>query len=296
MSFAFLNGRIVPESEATVSVMDRAFLYGDGVFETLYALNGRPVRLEAHLDRLWQGADLLNVRVPFTRVEITKACEQVLRAPAFGQPAAALLRLTLSRGVGARGYSPRGAEHPTLVITRHPATLPDEAPARWTLLTASFRLPAGDRIAAIKSCNKLAQVLARAEAEAAGADEALLLNTAGRVVEAAAGNLFFIENGAIRTPPLLSGILPGVTRAVVLELCRAAGVPVAEAAPSPEELARADGVFLTLSTQGIVAASSLDGQSLAAPPLIGRLHADYWRMVARECDAEHLILKPPPSR
>jgi branched-chain amino acid aminotransferase len=194
-----------------------------------------------------------------------------------------LLRITLSRGVGLRGYSPRGAERPTLVITQHDAQPRPAQPPGWHLRTASFRLPAGDRIAAIKSCNKLAQVLARAEAEAAGADEALLLNTKGRVVEAAAGNLFFVQDGVVCTPPVASGILPGVTRAVVLELCRAAGLAMREVAPTPARLARAAGVWLTLSTVGIVAAASLDGRTLAQSPLIARLHADYWNLVEREC-------------
>jgi aminodeoxychorismate lyase len=278
--FAFVNGRFVPESEAVVSVLDRSFLYGDGVFETLYAQNGKPFRLDAHLDRLWQGATLLNLRVPFSRAEINAAAQRVL---ALNLAAVALLRLTLSRGVGLRGYSPRGADQPTLIITQHPASPRPAVPTRWRLQTASFRLPAGDRLAAVKSCNKLAQILARAEAEAAGADEAILLNTDGYAVEAAAGNLFFIQAGVVGTPPVISGILPGVTRSVVLELCAAAGLPTREQAPLPAVLAQAEGVFVTLSTLGVVAAASLDGQPLAESPLTARLQADYWALVDREC-------------
>lgn len=261
-------------------MLDRAFLYGDGIFETLFAQNGRPFRLAAHLDRLWQGAALLNLRVPFSRPEITAAAQRLLT---LNPAPAALLRLTLSRGVGVRGYSPRGAEQPKLVMTQHD-TAPRPAPGlRWRLHTASNRLPAGDRLTAIKSCNKLAQILARAEAEAAGADEAILLNTDGFAVEAAAGNFFYLQDGVVSTPPVASGILPGVTRAVVLELCRATGLPTCEVAPLPAALAQAAGVFVTLSTLGIVPAASLDGQPLADSPVTARLQAAYWDGVDREC-------------
>ena len=309
MPFAFINGRFVPESEAVVSVLDRSFLYGDGVFETLYAQAGKPFRLDAHLDRLWQGAALLNLRVPLSRAELAAAAQHLLELnpspcaktatrtgkmsrtghftrseePGSHPAPVALLRLTLSRGVGLRGYSPRGADQPTLVITQHAATPPPVEPPRWRLHTASFRLPAGDRLAAIKSGNKLVQILARAEAEAAGADEAILLNTDGFAVEAAAGNLFYLQDGVVCTPPVASGVLPGVTRSVVLELCRAASLPTREAAPLPAELARAEGLFVTLSTLGIVPAASLDGQLLGDSPVTARLRAAYWDRVDREC-------------
>ena len=133
----------------------------------------------------------------------------------------ALLRLTLSRGVGKRGYSPQGADHPTLVISLHPAPDADgQPPPAWRVITASSRLPANEALAEFKTCNKLPQILARAEADAAGADEALLLNTNGEVIEASSSNLFWIQNEAICTPSLPSGILAGVTRLVVLGLCR----------------------------------------------------------------------------
>lgn len=279
----FLNGQFVPEAQAMVPVLDRGFLYGDGLFETLLVHHGRPFRWAQHIERLLRGADFLEIRVPFSQDAL---CGFVRELVQRNQMHDALLRLTLSRGVGPRGYSPKGADQPTLVMTLHPAPVWDapELP-RWKLATASFRLPAHEPLAQFKTCNKLAQVLARAEVEARGADEALLLNTDGHVVEAASSNLFWIEGGTVCTPPVASGILAGVTRCVVLELCCAAGIPMRESSPRREELLRAASVFLSLSSWGLVAASELDGQVLPQSPLIQQLQRRYVRLLEDETGA-----------
>jgi aminodeoxychorismate lyase len=276
----FLNGQFVPEAQATVSVLDRSFLYGDGLFETLRVHNGRPFRWAQHIERLQRGADFFGIRVPFPQDALLGFVRELVWRNAARE---ALLRLTLSRGVGPRGYSPTGADQPTLVMMLHPApawSLPE--PPRWKLATVSFRLPAHEPLAQFKTCNKLAQVLARAEAEARGADEALLLNTEGDVIEAASGNLFWIENNAVCTPPIASGILAGVTRSVVLELCRALDVPTREVSPRVMELLRASGVFVSLSSWGVVAASELDGRALPQSPLVQELHEAYARLLEAE--------------
>ena len=212
----------------------------------------------------------------------------------------ALLRLTVSRGVGPRGYSPKGADKPILVMTLHPAPgAPASGPAcfdktsgragsetgaphAWKLVTASFRLPAGEKLAHFKTANKLAQVLARAEADAASADEALLCNTEGFVVEGASSNLFWVEGNTVCTPPLASGILAGVTRAVTLELCQQLGLPFAERQIKPDGLRGAAGVFLTLSSLGVVEAGSLNGSNLSQLPLVAQLSRAYDELLARE--------------
>jgi branched-subunit amino acid aminotransferase/4-amino-4-deoxychorismate lyase len=145
----------------------------------------------------------------------------------------------------------------------HPA--PDangESPPQWRVITASFRLPANEPLARFKTCNKLPQILARAEAEAAGADEALLLNTLGEVIEASSSNLFWVQDGTICTPPLASGILAGVTRIVVLEICAQLDIPTREAGITARELQRVQGVFLSLSSWGIIEVTSLDNHAL----------------------------------
>ena len=279
----FLNGRFVPEAQARVSVLDRGFLYGDGLFETLLVHHGQPFRWVPHMERLRRGADFLGIRLPFCPDTLLGFARELARR---NERRDALLRVTLSRGVGTRGYSPRGADQPTLVMTLPPAPAWNSPElVTWKLATASFRLPAHEPLAQFKTCNKLAQVLARAEAEARGADEALLLNTEGTVVEAASSNLFWIEGTTVCTPSAESGILPGVTRGVVMELCRALGIATREALPGPAELLRADSVFLSSSGWGLIAASELDGQVLTQSPLVRQLQHAYARLVEEETRA-----------
>jgi aminodeoxychorismate lyase len=276
----FLNGEFVPEDRAVVSVFDRSFLYGDGLFETMCVANGKPFRWAQHMERLRRGADFLGIKIPLGGKALEKFAAELI---AKNQMPNGLLRLTLSRGVGLRGYSPKGADKPTLVMTLHPA--PEATgigPAGWKLITASFRLPAGETLAHFKTANKLAQVLARAEADAMGADEALLLNTDGFVVEGASSNLFWVQSGTVCTPPMTSGVLAGVTRAVVLELCHQLTLPARENTVTPEILRKAEGVFLTLSTLGVMPASELDGLPLEQSPLVEKLHHAYGELLKRE--------------
>ena len=171
----FLNGRFVPEEQALVSVFDRSFLYGDGLFETMRVFGGRPFRWAQHLERLERGAQFLKMSLPFPATALRGLAGELIDQNNMPE---ALLRVTLSRGVGNRGYSPRGAGHPSLLMSLHSAPVFDfEKPPRWRLATSSFRLPANEPLAQFKTCNKLPQILARAQADEAGADEALLLNT-----------------------------------------------------------------------------------------------------------------------
>jgi aminodeoxychorismate lyase len=276
----FLNGQIVPEERAVVSVFDRAFLYGDGLFETILVFHSKPFRWEQHIERLHRGTDFLNIRLPASADALRNSLGKLIEE---NQMPDSLLRITVSRGVGIRGYSPKGANQPTLVMSLHaaPAFGPQKAP-EWRLTTSSFRLAANDPISQYKTCNKLAQVLARAQAEDAGADEALLLNSDGAAVEGSSSNLFWVERGVLCTPPLPSGILPGVTRAVVLELCQAVGCATQEATVLPEQLRQADGVFLSLSSFGIAECISLDGLPLRRSPFINKLRLAYWDLVRKE--------------
>jgi aminodeoxychorismate lyase len=276
----FINGQFVPEDQAVVSVFDRSFLYGDGLFETMRIFKGKPFRWQQHMERLQGGAEFLKIVPPFSSEALRAFAEHLISA---NQMPESLLRLTLSRGIGRRGYSPKGADRPSLIMSLHPAPdIAPNAPPCWRLKTASVRLPAGEPLAQFKTCNKLAQILARAEADLAGADEALLLNTDGHVVEASSSNLFWIEDNTICTPPLASGILAGVTRVVVLEICPNQGVPVRETNVAPDGLRRSQGIFLSLSSVGIAEGASLDGHALAQSPLVQKLRTAYWDLVATE--------------
>ena len=217
----FLNGQFVPEPQAVVPVNDRGFMYGDGLFETMRVVGGRPFRLAQHLERLSRGADFLKIQCPFTPKELQDLAGQLIEQ---NQMPDALLRVVLTRGPGERGYTPRAGGRPTVVMTVHEAP-PLDQPAPWSLITSSHRILAADPLSSFKTLNKLTHVMARGEAVAQGADEALLINSNGEVAETSSGNLFWVYQDTICTVPTGRGVLPGITRAVVLEICRALGLP-----------------------------------------------------------------------
>jgi len=276
----FLNGTFLPEADAFVPLNDRGLLLGDGLFETLRVANGQPFRCAQHLERLVRGADFLKIQLPFTAKEIQQFAAQLIAKNNLPE---SVLRLTLTRGAGARGYSIKNAGAPTLAMTLHPLlpVNPDE-PLQWSLITASHRLPAGEALAAFKTTSKVLNVLARAEAEAQGADEALLLNTNGEVAETAGGNIFWIYQDRICTVPTGRGVLPGITRAVVLEICQSLGLPTAKCVIKPEQLRKATGIFITQSALGIVPVVAFDGQPVASSPLVDQLATAYNEWLVRE--------------
>jgi branched-chain amino acid aminotransferase len=278
----FLNGHFIPEERALVSAFDRGFLYGDGLFETVRVAHGRCFRWEDHLERLARGAAFLKLPLPSALATWSGYADELL---ARNHVEEAVLRLILSRGPGTRGYSPRGADQPTLVMSLHPAP-PGELqnPPRWRLATSSVRLPVADPLSQFKTCNKLPQILARAEADASGADEALLLDSEGRAGEGSASNLFWIQDDVVCTPPLAAGVLPGITRKVVLEICQSLALPCREAFTTPSRLHRAQGVFLTLSSLGVAEAVALDGIPLPQSNLTLKLTAAYNRMLLSSRD------------
>jgi aminodeoxychorismate lyase len=274
----FLNGKFVSEERAVVSVFDRSFLYGDGLFETIRIFNGKPFCWAQHLQRLQSGAEFLKIKMPFAPKQLRKFADELISKNNMPD---ALLRLTLSRGVGVRGYSPKNANQPTLAMTLHPVPKMNlQNPPRWKLIMSSFRLPANEPLAQFKTCNKLSQILARAEADAGGADEALLLNTNGFVVEGASSNLFWIEGKTVCTPPLAAGILSGVTRATILKICKRRKISVYEKNIRPKNLELADGIFLSLSSFGIVEAKSLNGKKLKRSRLTFQIARAYNQLLA----------------
>jgi aminodeoxychorismate lyase len=276
----FLNGEFLPEEEAHVSIFDRGFLYGDGLFETMRVFAGQPFRWEQHLARLNRGADFLRIRMPFTAPSQREFAAALIKRNSMPD---CIVRITLSRGVGERGYSPQGADSPTFLMTLHSAPSLDlRTQPRLRIVQSSLRLPSANPLAAFKTTNKLPQILARAEADALGAAEALLLNERGEMVEATASNLFWIENGTVCTPGLATGALPGITREMVLELSNRLNVRVREMSAPVEELRCAQGVFLTNSATGIVEAGELDGHLLPSSPLVQKLQSAYANVVELE--------------
>lgn len=280
----FLNGEFVSEERAMISVFDRGFLYGDGLFEGIRIFNGKPFRWKQHLERFTHGANFLKIRVPFSAEAMKEFAGRLIQE---NQMPNSLLRLTLSRGIGQRGYSPKNAERPTLLMATYPMAEPEPSnPPAWRVFVSSFRLPAGEPLARFKNLNKLPQVLARAEADAEGAEEALLLNSDGYVVEGSTSNLFWIRDGTVCTPPLPSGILPGVTRAVVLELCKEAGIEAREENITAGELEKMEGVFLSLSSSGIAEVAFVNGKAVKRSAMVKRISEAYWGAMRSECGAD----------
>jgi len=275
--FVFLNGQFMPEERAVVSVFDRGFLYGDGLFETILIFDGKPFRWAQHLDRLERGCEFLKINLPFSSGSLRGFADELITKNKMPH---ALLRLTISRGAGARGYSPRGAERPTVVMSLHAGPEAGAPTPRWKLLTSSHRVSANDLLSQFKTANKLPQILARTEADAAGADEALLQNTEGFAIEGASSNLFWIKEDTICTPPLSAGVLPGVTRAVVLEICQMLNLRAAETNIRADDLKHADGIFVSLTSRGVVEAASLDEKPMKSSRLFVKIQESYCNLLA----------------
>jgi len=278
----FINDDYIPESRAVVPIFDRGFLYGDGLFETVFVANGRPFRFGQHLDRLRSGAQFLKIGWNDSDAVMNARVEELLKRNGITECA---LRIQLTRGPGARGYSPENAINPTLILSLHPLTnvsAPDFA--QWTVVTSSFTVLAGDPLTQFKTTNKLSNICARAEADKNGANEALLLNHRREVAETSSANVFWIARDTVWTPPIESGALPGITRAVVLEICSALELRWEERSASLDTLKRAEAVFLTMSTRGLVDVSKIDGDAVALSPIVDQLRAAYRTMQLKELD------------
>jgi branched-chain amino acid aminotransferase len=273
----FLNGQFLPEAQAVVPVNDRGFLLGDGLFETMRVAGGRPFRFPQHLERLARGADFLKIKLPFAPKELGKFAQQLIEENKMPD---AVLRLTLTRGVGERGYAFHDENKPTLVMTLHPA--PSESSVEWDLITSSFRIPVADPLSSFKTTSKILHVMARFEAIEKGADEALLLNTSCEAVETVSGNLFWIWQDKICTTPIAFGALPGITRAVVFEICRTLHLPVIERVIKPEALKKLNGIFVTQSALGIVPVKAFDGGPVTPSPLVNQIARAYNEMLMKE--------------
>jgi branched-chain amino acid aminotransferase len=276
---AWLNGRLLPESEAVLPALDRAILYGDSLFETIPIRNGRPFQWEAHLDRLDAGVALTGIVSGVSHAQWTEALQALLAA---NHALHGAVRLTVTRGVGRRGYSPRGAHSPNRLLTWHPTEPVTRPHPGWHLRTSRFRLAVGDPLAYAKHGSRLLQVVARAEAEAAGADEALLLDNNGYLAEATSGNLFWLDADAVHTPPPDAPALPGITAACLRPLLVARGLNLRETRAPIDALRQSRGAFLTLSTLGMVPVLSLDGQPLPVPTLISQLAEDLLRWMDQD--------------
>jgi len=262
----WIDGAVVSQEAAKVSVLDHGFLYGDGVFEGIRAYGGRIFRLEDHLRRLAAGARALALEIPGGLEGARRVILETARA--HGQ-ADAYIRLVVSRGVGELGVDPTTCPEPRMVCIAAGIRIfaPEKLAEGISLATSSWRRPGADVIdPCVKSLNYLNNSMAKLEARQRGADEALLLNGRGTIAEASVANVFAVHGGQLATPPTTDGALPGITRMSVLELARELGMPAAERSLGRSDLFAADEVFLTGTGARIVPVSFLDGRSLGTCP------------------------------
>lgn len=272
--FVYLNDKVVPASEAKVSVFDHGFLYGDGIFETMRAFGTKIHLVEAHLNRLIKSAEIMKLSLPWTKEELYGALKEVLEANNLENSA---VRLTVSRGTGLPLPDPAYCERPTLVITCRPAPELKGAAYERGVEVALLKTRRNNKEAFplhIKSCNFLNNIFAKLEVKDLGVYEGLMLNHEGWLTEGTVNNVFFVKKGTLFTPALDCGLLDGVTRSFVIKLAGEAGIDVVEGFFGDAFLMEAEELFLTNSVSLIVPVNKIGGKKFAAPGAITRALSD----------------------
>ncbi|HXB98327.1 MAG TPA: branched-chain-amino-acid transaminase [bacterium] len=282
-----LNGTLVPQEKAVISVFDHGLLYGDGVFEGVRAYQGRVFRLGAHLERLYDSAKAILLNPPLPLEAMRK---EILRTLAANGLKDAYIRPVFTRGVGDLGLNPMNCPQATYFIITDRIRLYPEATYRdgLPLITVPTRRNVAEALSPkIKSLNYLNNILAKVEACQRGALEAILLTQDGYVAECTADNLFILRKGRLLTPPTWQGALEGVTRQAVLELAAKRKVPACEEPITRYDIYTAQEAFMTGTAAEIVPVTSLDGRSIGdgePGPLTKRLMADYKGLTRSEGD------------
>ncbi|MCG3180516.1 MAG: Branched-chain-amino-acid aminotransferase [Phycisphaerae bacterium] len=280
----WLNGKLVEEENATVSVYDHGLLYGDGVFEGIRAYNGKVFLVREHVRRLFESAHAIRMKVPYTQAQVAEYIADTLRANKLKD---AYIRVVCTRGYGFMGLDPDRCTHPTFFIITTSITLyPDE----WydhgmPIVTASTIRNHPDAMSPrIKSLNYLNNILAKIEAKDAGVIEAVMLNHVGNVAECTGDNIFIVAGGELITPPIASGILVGCTRNFVMGLARKARIPVREIDITRHDLYTADECFLTGTAAEVIPVCSVDKRLIGdgkPGPITKKLMAGFARAIGR---------------
>lgn len=258
----WLDGKIVDEAEAKVSVFDHGLLYGDGIFEGIRFYNGRVFRLTEHIERLYLSAKALLLKMPWTLEEVCEATLQTIRANGLTD---GYIRLVVTRGVGDLGLNPYLCPSPSMFviasgITLYPAELYDNG---LEVVTCSTRRPTPASLSPqVKSLNYLNNVMAKVEALKAGAKEGLMLNEQGYVAECTGDNVFIVKKGEVITPPVSDGSLDGITRQVIFELCAELEITIREASMARYDVYTADESFLTGTAAETIPMVKLDEREI----------------------------------
>lgn len=256
----YLDGEFVPKERAKISVFDHGLLYGDGVFEGIRAYYGRVFKLAEHLDRLYESAMPLDLKIPINKDEMQEVVLETCRRNNLRD---GYIRLVVTRGVGDLGLDPRKCPKASIFCIAASIQLyPEEFYEKGLeVVTVSTRrnLPVACN-PRVKSLNYLNNIYARMEATLAGVPEAIMLNSEGYVAEATGDNIFIVKKGAIMTPPAFLGILEGITRNTVMDLARQKGMPVEEKVFTLYDVYTADECFLTGTAAEVIPTVKVDGR------------------------------------
>jgi D-alanine transaminase len=276
---AWVNGRIGELERACVSLEDRGFLFGDGVYDVARIYGGVPFRLAEHLQRLENSASKILLVLPLSRAEIDRAARKLIRTSGCRE---GWLYIQLTRGAAPRNHFIPAGIAPTLVmfVRALPAGLPELAAGISCITLPDERWLHCD----IKSVNLLPAVLAKEKARRAGVHDAILYRQGGVVTEATTANVFAVVDGVVRTPPLSNLILPGITRADVLQILARENIAAAEKSLSLAELKRAPEIWLSSSVAEIVPVVALDGEAVGSgtPGALAQLVARQYRQLTDE--------------
>lgn len=281
----YLNGDLIPRSQASISVLDYGFLYGFSLFETMRAYGGQVFRLDRHLKRLLRSAGILGM--PIEGLDLKDTVMATIRANRLSE---ARIRLTVSMGEGSMVPDPGTCNRPTVLIMAQPyQPYPETVYQKgFRAVVSSIRRNSQSPLSRLKSANYLESILARQESRAAGVDEALCLNEKGVLAEGSMSNLFVVTDGVLRTPGVGNGVLPGITRETILELATSRGVNAREEDIRLEELFQAQEAFLTNSLVEIMPLTEVSGKPIGsgrAGPLTQRLRTAYRALVRAEVEA-----------
>ncbi|MDD5382821.1 MAG: aminotransferase class IV [Candidatus Margulisbacteria bacterium] len=260
----FLNGQLVPVTEATISIFDRGLTYGDGVFESLRTYRGTPFQLEEHIKRLLRELKQLRINLPLSAAQLKLAVLRTVFANNFKE---SYIKIIITRGEAkGHGLDPSNAAgRPTAIVSveelkPYPKSLFKNG---WKAIISSIARP-DVPTSRIKSLGYLNNILAKMEAKKAGANEAFLLDARGNLAEGTISNIFIIKNGLIYTPPIEAPILPGLTRSLIIHLAQRSAYKVVEKYLPPKELYAADECFITLSGPGIVPITKIWGKKIGS--------------------------------
>jgi branched-chain amino acid aminotransferase len=256
----WIDGKYYSREEAKISVFDHGLLYGDGVFEGIRAYNGNVFKLKEHIDRLYKSARAIMLAIPLLPEEMIRT---VLEAVCENGTKEAYIRLVVTRGVGDLGMNPRLCPKASIIlIVGEIQFYPEECYSEGiAIMTSSLRRisPASFDVR-IKSLNYLNNLLAKIEANQAGCLEAVLLNYEGNVTECTGDNIFILANGTLKTPPATDQALEGITRASIMDLAAAAGIPMREASMTQYDLYTAEECFLTGTGAELMPVTKIDGR------------------------------------